>query len=1502
MAEVQQQAEAPAPLPPKRKLFRSIVLSLLFVLVFIVAALTVMVSTDKGSKFLLDRVLERQHIIKYEYEGGNLLQGIILRNILVTLESVDVKMDRADVSLGWRAILSQEIHLRHADVENLKVIMKGPPSDEPFQFTEIKLPFVLRLNQANVNHLLIETSTHTEVDFYSAHLENTLWDGTALTFKNLYMDMGYLNVRNAVGGIDFSGKYPLNVRADVNLPSLHDSLNIHDIRVVAKGSLDTVQAGFATQTPDMLTGWGVIHPVRDGVPMKGAIKLNKYHLPLLTDQELFAEKGTIGFSGNAHGMNLELNSDIRGKDIPKGQYTALMYTDYVNKLNIKNFNGQVMKGAVNLAGVVDWEKHVHWDVQGRLDKLDTNDKIIPEVVREFLPPSLDAKIASTGSLDSDLNVTALIDFDKYEQWNLILTQKEQKANKIEPMLLDIHWKHMDRAMPYVGWLKSDSGDVKLKLLENQQNIEFITAVSAHEKSALPMGQYQAQLNVKDDTLNIPSLAYSNGAGSLKGNAVIQLPTDKRQLKWNAALKANNFNPQQLVAAAPVNLINGDIKANGYAKPDQQIIHLNPIHLTGRLDGSTDNIHLTGKSTAAILFKNEKSGGGFKSFAVQYDGALKADSVPGSQGALKATVSGTTDYIKIDNLYHDGVAGKIAANGMLNLTNGIGWNINASLVHFKPHYFVQSVRGEVSGIVHSEGVWSDAYKKVKISQLNLAGTINNKPLRGTGNLALVLSNQKALVPEQFEANNLFLSYAQNQVQASGNQQSLKIKINAPALKEVYSGLKGRAYGYLDIQSQPHLKVLANLAVDNLSLNNLFSIQKIRVQGELPASDTLPTQLVVSMDSLRNGQREIQQAQLSIAGTRKAHLVKLSAENKYTQFYVQLAGGFNAQNDWLGQIQKGDLDSFRTRLTQVQNAAVVYSSSKNELFVGVHCWASKNSQLCFDQPIKVSAEKGNVSFLTENLDLGDFAAFMPEGLAITGRLNGYAKASWANGQRPKIDAKIVTRNGLIGLADEDSGDVGSTLPYEQVALIAKSVAEGLQIRLDVKTPAIGTGYANVVIDPYSDNKKMQGEVAFDDVDLKVFKPFIPDVRKMGGILSFAGKVHGSLSEPLLTGEMRLKNGEFSMISLPVNLSNIQIYTAIKQDSAVINGAFNSGRGVGHLTGNVDWKGEPKVQLKMKGENLLVRQAPLITALITPDMSLEAYPLKKSLKVEGSILVPRALISMPESTATVVEVSPDVRVIQAGKNQLEVLRAARPWKIDTKIDLRLGNQVIFQGFDSRFPLVGRLYLTQAGSESAMRANGAIGVSQRVNFEAYGQSLTLNKAIARFNGPLENPSIDADTSKSIQGNVVGVRISGTASNPNIRIYNDAGLSEQEALNALLTGRINEGSGSFTGTAGFKSDVNNTIAAAGLSMGLGGTRAFTNEIGRTFGLSGLSLDARGDGDDTQVSVTGYITPDLFIRYGVGVFSSVNKLTLRYQLNKRLYLEASESLEKAIDFFYNWKF
>ncbi|MGB9190805.1 MULTISPECIES: translocation/assembly module TamB domain-containing protein [unclassified Acinetobacter] len=1504
MAEVEQQPETETPRPKKRRILRSVLFTLLIVFVLLIASFAVMFSTDKGSKFLLDRVLERQQIIHYEYEGGNLLSGIILKNILVTLKPVDVKIDRADVTLGWRAILKKEIHLNRADVRNLQIISKHPPSDKPFKFNEIRLPFVLRLDTADVDHLLIKTAS-ASVKFHDIHLNDALWSGTELKFEDSRMDMGYLSVKNATGNMKFEGKYPLHAVGDLNLPSLNKSLNIHDIKVVATGSLDTIQAGVATNTPDLLTGWVVLHPVRKHVPMFGELNFKKYHWPLLKEQELYTKNGVAKFNGDIQRLNIDAITDLSGKNIPQGQYNGSMHTDLVHQLDISNLNGQLMSGAVNVAGVVSWKDHVTWDMNGRVDKINPKDKLIPQIIQDFLPPTLDAKIASKGHLQNGLHLTALVDFDRYETWNLKLDQAEQKGKKPNSMLLNVAWQNIDRAVPYVGWLSSKSGDVKLALVEGKQDIHVATAVTKNDKGRLPEGLYTAQLNFKNNDLNIPSFNYVAGKGSLSGSAKVDLPTQKRQLKWNAILNAKDFNPQTVAAAAPVNLLNGQVKANGFAKPNQQIIHLDAINLTGRLAQQNNNetVRLTGRSTIALLFNTQKAGGAFKSFAVNYDGALNASQIPASEGMLKFKISGTPELVKVDELKHSGIAGKIYASGLVYLKNGLGWNINASLVRFKPHYFVSSVRGELSGNVKTEGVWSDSLKRINIQKLNIAGIINNKPVRGTGNLAMVInSNQKGFLPQQFEANNLYLSYAKNQLQATGNAQNLRLKINAPALYEIYSGLRGRAYGYLNVQSQPRLQATANLAVDDFGFNQLFSVKKLRVQGELPTSESTPTLMTAKMENLRSGTREIQQGEISLAGTRKAHILKVQAQNRLSKFYVQLAGGFNAQNDWLGQIQKGDFDSLRARLVQRQNASVIYSSAKSELFVGAHCWSSQQSQLCFDQPIRVSKTRGNVSFITRNVDLNDFAAFMPEGLEITGKVNGYTKAAWAQGSKPKIDARLVSRNGVIGLAAEDPQDIGSTLKYNEIAVVAKSIAAGLQVRLDVKTPEIGTGYANVIIDPYKDRMPMRGEIAFDQVQLKVFKPFMRDVRSLAGNLSFAGKISGTLTQPLLNGEMRLKDGAISMISLPVNLTNIQVYSSIRQDHATINGAFNSGQGAGALTGSVNWKDDPRIQLHLKGENLLIRQAPLITAVVTPDLSLDVLPFKKKLSLNGKVDVPRALISMPEASAPVINVSSDVRIVREGQDQLAILRAARPWDIRADVMVNLGNQVIFQGFDSRIPLAGRLYLSQRGLETAMRANGAIGVSQRVKIEAYGQSLDLNRAISRFNGPLYNPTLDIDANKTVQGSLVGVRVTGTATSPNIQVYNDAGLSEQEALNAIITGRINEGASGISQEAGFKSDVNNTIAAAGISMGLGGTRALTNQIGRTFGLSGLALDAQGTGDDTQVSVTGYITPDLFIRYGVGVFTPVNKLTLRYQMNKRLYLEASQSLERAIDVFYNWRF
>ncbi|MBA4069591.1 MAG: hypothetical protein C0495_07025, partial [Acinetobacter sp.] len=620
--------------PKKRRIFRSILLSVLFSLIFLLSVLALLFSTNQGSKFLLDQVLERQQIIQYEYEGGNLWRGIILKNVLVSLKPVDVKIDRADVKLGWRAIVKKEIHLTEADVLNLQIINKRPSTGEPFKFNAIRLPFILRVDHLLLDHLVIKTQTNA-VDFYNIELNEALWSGTELNFEDSRMDMGYLSVREARGKMQFEGKYPLDATGIVNLPSLRDSLNIHDIQVRARGTLDTIQAGVATNTPDLLTGWVIVHPMRPQVPMRGELKFKDYHWPILAEQKLFTKDGIAEFNGDIKRLDLNVQTDLIGENIPQGQYSAVMYTDLVNQLNITDLNGQLMKGAVSLAGTVGWKDRVSWDLAGRLNGIDPKHERIPQVVQDFLPPSLDANIASAGNLENGLHLTGLVDFDRYESWNLKLDQNPAKGNKVQPMLLDVAWKNIDRAVPYVGWLSSQSGDVKLALVEGQQNIHVATKVEQHEEGLLPAGMYQAKLNLNKNILNVPSFNYSaNAAGSLSGNARIELPQEKRQLKWAAVLNAKNLNTQTIAAASPVDRLNGEVKANGYAQPNQQIIKLNSVDLTGRLAEQNETVRLTGNSTIALLFHNEKAGGVFKGYAVNYDGALNSSQLKASQGMLK----------------------------------------------------------------------------------------------------------------------------------------------------------------------------------------------------------------------------------------------------------------------------------------------------------------------------------------------------------------------------------------------------------------------------------------------------------------------------------------------------------------------------------------------------------------------------------------------------------------------------------------------------------------------------------------------------------------------------------------------------------------------------------------------------------------------------------------------------------------------------------------------------
>ena len=67
-------------------------------------------------------------------------------------------------------------------------------------------------------------------------------------------------------------------------------------------------------------------------------------------------------------------------------------------------------------------------------------------------------------------------------------------------------------------------------------------------------------------------------------------------------------------------------------------------------------------------------------------------------------------------------------------------------------------------------------------------------------------------------------------------------------------------------------------------------------------------------------------------------------------------------------------------------------------------------------------------------------------------------------------------------------------------------------------------------------------------------------------------------------------------------------------------------------------------------------------------------------------------------------------------------------------------------------------------------------------------------------------------------------------------------------------------------------------------------------------LVSSGSGDETQVSISGYLMPGLQLQYGMGVFTSISEVRLRYELMPRLYVQVMSGLNQALDLFYKFEF
>ena len=1162
---------------------------------------------------------------------------------------------------------------------------------------------------------------------------------------------------------------------------------------------------------------------------------------------------------------------------PKGNYDLrIRKAGDVIDINRLNYNGIVGDlsgtGQIQLASK---QRPLTWQIDASTKGL------LPKKYRSDLP--LERLIGSISARGRLLNITK----------NGVSGQRHVITLNNTDMQAQLDATQADRAIGITG-----AGDASVDIVGGELSVFDARFDGRIDTADVPQGRLSIDAAGTPKLISIRKLNYKGEAGAVDAKGVIDL---RKNIGWNIDGRFDQFNL-------------------GYFLPN------NPAIITGDLktSGEWQNAPKNSKNTAGTLQR----------FAVNFNGILDAEQLPA--GKLNIEASGDSQLIRINRFRHVGAAGSIDASGTVDVRQGVAWDINAVMDRFNIGYFLKDTPSLITGTIDTDGRWSDTQQIVNIKQVNLNGMLKGQQLSAKGSLSAKMRLPKDLASyfkqlqtqdaqaqykqvnaliDSLNANNLVLRWGDNYVTANGNAKQLQTKINITSLDQLSSQLAGKVTGGATL-SQPAGQALPTIYIDlvgeRLALPG-FILRQGRVRGKLVNLANSPSQLIVTAEGLDAAGQSFDSVKASFNGTEKSHVVDLNVANKQLDVGARLKGGFDRDRlSWSGVIGKGRIKSKYATLNQLQPAQLIVNLPYNQggenrdlkVQLAAHCWQAtdQTGKLCLREKLVASPDQGEVNVALQNLDTSLFSVFLPEDIDWNGKINGKAIVGWQRGRPPTINTTLYSDNGKIGLV-QDGESTSMTLPYKRVSLIALSVPEGIKLRTDINTGRGARGYAEVIVDPYKDPKPISGALVLNELDLAIFKPFFPGMRVLRGNVTMAGGLGGTLTKPQFYGDVKLSDGRIAMLDLPVNLSKVNAAAKIRGTQATIDGTFNSGTGEGALTGTVNWQQKLQAKLSIVGEGLVITQPPLLVAEIDPDIDIIVRPGDRYVDIKGAISVPSATIRPPEASEDIITQTEDAVVLDRRLigNIDEVLAISKPWSINADIGVDLGDDINFRGFGAVIPLAGAINVTQNGT-GIMRARGVVQVSRRTNINAFGQSLELNYGQVRFNGDVMKPSLSIEAAKTINGKTVGLRVKGTTESPNIIVFNNAGLTQQQAMNALVTGRIDNKSATQISEQGFKSQVTNNLAAAGLSFGLSGTRSLTNQIGQAFGLQSLTVDASGSSEDTNVNVTGYVTPDLYIRYGVGVFNAQNSLSVRYQLTRRIYVEASSAAENAVDVVYSWQF
>lgn len=893
-------------------------------------------------------------------------------------------------------------------------------------------------------------------------------------------------------------------------------------------------------------------------------------------------------------------------------------------------------------------------------------------------------------------------------------------------------------------------------------------------------------------------------------------------------------------------------------------------------------------------------GDLNALRIESDLAVEGDDIPAGDWTLTADA----DYRGVEALSLDGslLDGRLSLDGAAGWDDGYHWDLVLDWSGLNLAQLVDGAPDTVSGLLRSQGRLDGEDLTLDAELARLRTELEGQVVTASGRVSHGPDQDWQIHAFRAEAADGYLALSGR----VGDELQLSGELDLPALDVLLADLRGGISGSFETRG-PLQTPDIDLALTGQGLGwaDLAELERLELNAGIRRLGEADSELQLELGGIQLPEQDVTVGAVSLAleGRQSAHRLRLAVTDAPAELDLALRGALGDELDWDGSLDEVVVRSGDLALMLEQAVGVRWDPARQQALVEAHCWRHASARLCADERLELGA-RGRAALELRDYDMRDLEPWLPDGVTTEGLLGLRLRASWSDdGSLPVVDALFRIADGGVRFeSDLDDGLDPETqeLRFREFSIALDLDRDRLNGGLVLDSEDFGQARISTLID-VDDNGElgaMDGELSLRELNLAVLEPFFLELRTLRGEVTADGQLSGHVRDPRFNGRLRLSDGMVETLAVPVALEDIALQLDVRETRADLSGGFRSGEGRAEINGEADWSGESwGVDVTLRGERLDVAYDTIAALKASPDLRLRVRPQEVSLN--GRIEIPEGDITIRELPASAVRVSGDVIIIDDDfepeveeRDEVEPIPTVEGWDISTNIEIVLGNRIHLSGFGLTGRLTGNLRILQEG-EGAPQGNGEINILDG-QYRAYGQRLRIRRGQFVFAGPLDRPRILVEAVRDVSRYdvVAGLRVEGDPDDPRASLFSEPALPEEEVLSYLLLGRP-------PGRGGEGEDV---MVRAALALGMAGGAGTATAIAEGLGVQDFQIDTAGDGDDTQVMVGGYIGPNLFLSYGVGVFVPVNALTLRYELTNNLYLEAVSSLENALDLFYTFQF